>query len=88
MQFDYQAVSYVLRKLRRKKGLSQEVVSGLAGIARTHLTMIETGAKQPNLETFWKLAQALDISASQLMVLVEQEIANENPSIQNPPHKT
>lgn len=87
MQFDYQAVSFVLRKIRRKKGLSQEVVSGLAGIARTHLTMIETGAKQPNLETFWKLAQALDISASQLMILVEQEIAKEDPGTQNPPHK-
>lgn len=87
MQFDYLAVSSVLRKIRRKKGLSQEVVSGLAGIARTHLTMIETGAKQPNLETFWKLAQALDISASQLMILVEQEIAKEDSCTQNPPHK-
>lgn len=87
MQFDYQAVSSVLRKIRRKKGLSQEVVSGLAGIARTHLTMIETGSKQPNLETFWKLAQALDISASQLMILVEQEIAKEDSCTQNYPRK-
>ena len=78
MQFDYQAVSSVLRRIRHKKGLSQEVVSGLAGIARTHLTMIETGTKQLNLETFWKLAQAFDIPASQLMLLVEQEIAKEN----------
>ena len=87
MQFDYEAVSSVLRKLRRKKGLSQEVVSGLAGIARTHLTMIETGAKQPNLETFWKLAQALDISASQLMHLVEQEMAKEDSGTQRHSHK-
>ena len=82
MQFDYHAVSSVLRKLRQKKGLSQEVVSGLAGIARTHLTMIETGTKQPNLETFWKLAQALDIPASKLMMMVEQELSECNSSPQ------
>ena len=74
MQFDYKAVGIVIRKIRKKRGLSQEVVSGLAGIARTHLTMIETGRKQANLETFWKIAQALNMSPSQLLHLVEQEI--------------
>ena len=74
MQFDYKAVGIVIRKIRQKRGLSQEVVSGLAGIARTHLTMIEVGTKQANLETFWKIAQALNMSPSQLLHLVELEI--------------
>ncbi len=74
MQFDYNAVGIVLRKLRQKRGLSQEVVSGLAGIARTHLTMIEKGNKQPNLETLWRISQALNMPLSELIRLVEAEI--------------
>ena len=76
MQFDNQAVARVIRNLRRKRGLSQEVVSGLAGIARTHLTMIETGTKQPNLETVWKIALALDLPLSELIRMAEDEISS------------
>ena len=43
IEFDKKAVGTVIRRLRREKGLSQEVASGLAGIARSHLAMIETG---------------------------------------------
>ncbi len=73
MQFSNQAVGTAIRKLRKKRGLSQEVLSGLAGIARTHLTMIENGSKSPNLETIWKIAYALNMSASELIRLIEQE---------------
>ncbi len=76
LQFSNEAVGRVIRKLRKKRGLSQEVVSGLAGIARTHLTMIENGTKQPNLETVWKIALALDMCPSELIRLVEQEITD------------
>ena len=74
MQFDYIAIAKVLRELRQSKGLSQDVLSGLAGIARTHLTMIENGDKQPNFETIWKLAVALDMKPSEFIAIVEKEI--------------
>ncbi len=74
MQFDGAAVGRVIRRIRRRRGLSQEVVSGLAGIARTHLTMIENGSKQANLETVWKIALALDMQPSELIRQVEEEI--------------
>ncbi len=73
MHFNYEALGKVIRRLRTKRGLSQEVLSGLAGIARTHLTMIENGAKAPNLETLWRIAQAMDLPASQLLYMAEQE---------------
>ena len=72
MQFDGAAVGRVIRRIRRRRGLSQEVVSGLAGIARTHLTMIENGSKQANLETVWKIALALDLRPSQLVEKIEE----------------
>lgn len=74
MQFDNLAVGATIRALRKEKGLSQDVLSGLAGIARTHLTMIENGTKQANFETLWRLALALDIHPSDLVRRVEETI--------------
>ena len=74
MQFNNNAVGKTIRNLRNKKGVSQDVLSGLAGIARTHLTMFENGTKQANFETLWKIANALDIRPSELVAMIEAEI--------------
>ncbi len=79
MKFDNQTVGLVIRRLRKNKGLSQDVLSGFAGIARTHLTMIENGTKQPNFETIWKIAQALGMSPSELVQQIELEMPNSEP---------
>ena len=76
MQFDNFAVGKVIRDLRKEKGISQDVLSGFAGIARTHLTMIENGTKQANFETLWKSALALDSRPSELVARIEEEIEN------------
>ncbi|MDE7172335.1 MAG: helix-turn-helix domain-containing protein [Oscillospiraceae bacterium] len=68
------AIGQAIRNLRKEKGLSQDVLSGLAGIARTHLTMIESGSKQANFETIWRIALALDMHPSELVRKIEQEI--------------
>ena len=78
MQFDNFAVGKAIRDLRKEKGISQDVLSGFAGIARTHLTMIENGTKQANFETLWKIALALDIRPSELVARIEEEIENHN----------
>ena len=36
--------------------------------------MIETGTKQANFETLWKLAYALEIKPHELVKLIEDEI--------------
>ena len=76
MQFNNFAVGKAIRDLRKEKGVSQDVLSGFAGIARTHLTMIENGTKQANFETLWKIALALDIRPSELVARIEREIEN------------
>ena len=73
LEFDKGAAGRTIRLLRRERGLSQEVLSGFAGIARTHLTMIETGTKQANFETIWRIALALDLRPSQLVEQIERE---------------
>ena len=73
VEFDKYAVGAVIRALRMKRKLSQEVLSGFAGIARSHLAMIESGTKQANFETLWKIASALDIPPHKLVLLIEEE---------------
>lgn len=74
MDFDKYAVGSVIMHLRKEKSLSQEVLSGLAGLSRSHLSMIETGAKQANFETLWRIANALEIPPNKLVKYIEDEI--------------
>ncbi len=76
MVFDYLALGEVIRALRKQKGVSQDVLSGLAGIARTHLIAIEKGTIHANIETVWKIAFALEIQPSELFALVEKRMEN------------
>lgn len=71
MSFSYEALGATIRYIRKEKRLSQEVLSGLAGIARTHLSMIENGTIHASIETVWKIAPALGLRASELFALVE-----------------
>ena len=71
---DAKIVGKVIQERREKLGLSQEVVSGLAGIGRTHLSAIERGARKPTLETFFRIAEAMNISPSELIKSIESKI--------------
>lgn len=75
MHYDANAAGRVIRKMRTQKHMTQELLSGFAGIARSHLSMIESGTKQANMETLWRIAQALEITPSQLVAAIEEEIA-------------
>lgn len=71
-------VSKVIREQRKKAGLSQEVLSGLADLDRTHYSKIERGLRLPILDTFFKICQALNIQPHQLMLIIEKELQNTN----------
>ena len=78
-ELDTSVIGKVIRRLRKEKGLSQEVLSGFAGIARSHLAMIETGDKIPNLETIWRLSTALDAHPCNLIKMIADESGKNNP---------
>lgn len=73
IEFDKLAAGRVILRLRKERKLSQELLSGLAGMARSHLAMIEKGTKQPNFETIWRLANALNILPHRLVEEIENE---------------
>ncbi len=67
-------VGKVIQEFREKKNLSQEVVSGLADIGRTHLSAIERGVRKPTLETFFKICDAMDVKPSVVIKEIENRI--------------
>ena len=73
MPYNSHVTGQIIRDLRVRKGWSQEVLSGLAGIARSHLSGIENGEKNANVDTLWRIAEALGLRMSELMQRVEEK---------------
>ncbi len=72
---DSVVVGRVLAQFRKRKHISQEVLSGLADIGRTHLSAIERGERKPTLETLYRLSLALDVPMSAIVAAIEGEMA-------------
>lgn len=78
MQYDYEAMGRVIRRLRKARGVTQEVLSGFAAVTRSHLAMIERGQKKATFDTMQKIAAAFDMPLSEIIRLVEEEIDKTN----------
>ena len=68
-------IGRVIARLRRERGLSQEVLSGLAGLDRTHYSKIERGLRSPTLDTLFKLAHALEMPPHEIMISIEEALS-------------
>ena len=72
-EYDKKTIGKTIKRLRVSKPLSQEVLSSFAGIARSHLSMIENGTKSANFETICKIAFALDMNPYMLVKAIEDD---------------
>lgn len=72
---DADLIGRVIQRCREEKRQSQELVSGLAGIGRTHLSAIERGQRRPTLDTFCRIAEAMGMRPSELLRTIEQELS-------------
>ncbi len=72
--YDHTITGRIIRQLRQERGMSQEVLSGLAAVSRSHLAEIENGRDKANVDTLWRIAGALEIRLSDLIRRVEDEI--------------
>lgn len=70
-QLDPILIGKVIADSRKKKHVSQEVLSGLADIGRTHLSAIEHGKRKPTLETFYRICTALELRPSEVFAEIE-----------------
>ena len=56
-----------IRKLREKKGLSQEKLADIADLHRTYIGHVERGEKNLTLRSLERIAKALGVSARDLI---------------------
>jgi transcriptional regulator with XRE-family HTH domain len=62
-----EVIAASLRRERRRAGLSLTEVARRAGIAKSTLSQLESGAGNPSLETLWAICVALDAPFSRLL---------------------
>ena len=67
-------IGKVIRDQRKRSGMSQEVLSGLAALDRTHYSKIERGLRSPTVDTLFKIAHALGIPPHELVIAIEKEL--------------
>lgn len=61
------AIGSRIKAAREKKGLTQEALSEILDLSPMHMSVIERGAKPTKLDTFVRIANALDVSADELL---------------------
>lgn len=72
MTIDYVSIGLRIRKLRRQKFWTQEKLAEKAEIAPDYLCRIELGRKHPSLKTILLIANAMDITADDLLIDVQK----------------
>jgi transcriptional regulator with XRE-family HTH domain len=65
------AFGAAIRAIRQERGVSQEDLAWKARIDRAHVGGIERGEENPSLTNVFKLADALEIRASELHARAE-----------------
>jgi len=63
-----------IKELRAKKNISQQELSDLIGVKRQYISQIETGDYNVTIDTLNKIANAFEISISDLLEGVEGDI--------------
>ena len=65
---DLKAVGQRIKDAREAKNLTQEELAALVNLSSIHVSVIERGLKVTKLDTFVAIANALDVSADELLV--------------------
>lgn len=67
MELDYQAIGIRIRRLRKARGLTQQALAEQAGQEPSNISHIERGATKLSLPTLVAIANALGVTADQLL---------------------
>ena len=65
----------LIRKYRKKRGLTQKQLGDLCGIADSNIRKYESGKQNPKIETLEKIADALDVHPLVLLDRITDEFA-------------
>ena len=67
MALDYKSIGKRIKRYRMDKKMSQEELSQIVAVNYQHISNIEIGRKYPSLELLVLIANALDVSADDLL---------------------
>lgn len=66
-----QALGRAIRSARTEHGYSQRALAARVGMSHSYYGAIERGEVDPSVEALWKIADALDIGAGELLTQSE-----------------
>ncbi|MEI7218071.1 helix-turn-helix transcriptional regulator [Pectobacterium carotovorum] len=69
-----QSLAKIITNQRRIINISQEELAARAEVHRTYISQIERGLKSPTLPVLFRIAKALNTTASHLISNIEKEI--------------
>lgn len=64
---DLKAIGSRIKAAREKAGMTQEALSEVLELSPMHMSVIERGVKPTKLDTFVRIANALGVSADELL---------------------
>lgn len=70
---DYYEIGQRIRRIRKAKGISQEVLAENVGISTTHMSHIETANTKLSLPVFVAIAEILEVPTDMLLYDEPQE---------------
>lgn len=71
------AFAKVLRQKRKEQNWSQEELGFRAGITMRYVSLLECNKRQPTISTIYTISQALNVSMTDFMELIEHEMSEE-----------
>ncbi len=67
MEINYLEIGMRIRAMRKKRGITQEMLAERVNVGTTHISHIETGNTIPSLKTFIRIVNELDGSADEIL---------------------
>lgn len=56
-----------VKRVRKRAGISQEALADMASVARSYMSDVERGVRNPTLGVVERIVSALDVSAASLL---------------------
>ena len=67
MPVDWRKRGMRLKRLREKRGWTQQVLAEKVGVSRVTVARIEIGNRKPSLELLYRLAKVLKVKVGELL---------------------
>lgn len=68
------AFGQIMKKYRKINNISQEDLANLSNLDRTFISLLERGRRCPSLNTAFSIAECFEVSLSELIKEIEDQI--------------